>query len=135
PAPIQLAIPIPTFLGERFYVQDLRAKLNLQEGLDAVAAYRAGHGSPEGFDAAIGEQAVPALAWTDGVPAESLRVGVVTGPTPGVQLVSLSDSGRAFCVRPDLEGLGAVTYGTGGEVEGNGTPKAAVAQAMTSCGS
>jgi hypothetical protein len=72
-------------------------------------AYRAEHGTYRGFDAAVGEDALPALAWSDGVPSEELVVGVTIASEDRAQLVALSQSGAAFCVQ-------AVTVPSGGNV-------------------
>jgi hypothetical protein len=145
PAPAQYGASLPTYLGERAYVQDLRTKLNLQEALGAAGGYRAVHGTYAGFTAAAGEAAVRSLAWADGIPGEArsdqpLRVGIVVASASGVRLVSLSESGRAFCARATVtDGVpGSPTYGAGRGMDGPGDMPGSAdgfAQATAACGS
>jgi len=108
PLPIQVAVSLPTYLGERELAQDVRTKLNLDEALLAMRAYRAEHGTYGGFDAAIGESVAPELAWSDGPAGSELVVGVTIATGDRAQVVAASGSGATFC----LQATGATTtYG------------------------
>lgn len=65
PLPVQLDTTLPTYLGQRVAVQDVRVKMNLLMAIEAMDEYRAASGSYRGFDAKIGSQVQPKLAWTD----------------------------------------------------------------------
>ena len=110
PSPARYAEVVPTYLGARTYVQDLRTRTDLWRGMVAVDRYRNRHGSLAGFDAATARAAAPAVAWTDGIPASSPQIGLAFlrfGRWP--TLVSFSESGTAYCAR---DGLAGITYGT-----------------------
>ena len=141
PAPVEYQTAVPSYFEVRVHAQDLRTKLNLQLALGALGSYRDANGGYEGFDAAAGERAVPALAWADGIPTQvdrfsppALVVGVLEASSGRAELVSLSDSGRAFCVRTG--GSNGTTYGAGGRDWPSGMPDPAVsfARAVASCG-
>jgi hypothetical protein len=109
PLPIQLAVSLPTYLGERLFAQDVRAKLNLDEALGAMQAYHAEHGTYAGFDAATGESAAPALAWSDDATGRDLVVRVTAATKDRAQVVAASASGAAFCLQATGRTL---TYGS-----------------------
>lgn len=144
PAPVQFQQALPTYSGFRFEVLDLRAKMNLQAGLAAVAAYGPTHDGFAGFDAAAGAAAAPGIRWRDGTPVSTtalsppaLLVGVVSATRAQVQLVALSQSGRAFCVRagPGSGDVASTTYGIGGTYDWENTvaPAVAFVQAIERC--
>ncbi len=138
PGPAHYAEAVPTYLGARTYVQDLKARSDLWRGMVAVNRYRERTGSLTGFDALAARTEAPWLAWTDGVPASPTQVGLAyLGDARGPTLVEISGTGTAFCAR---DGSGRqITYGSGGGYEpGTGDPIApadAVARAVAACGS
>jgi hypothetical protein len=146
PAPAHYSAALPTYLGERTYVQDLRAKDNLRDALAAVHTYRGAHGTLDGFDAATAAATAPGavLAWTDGIPVTAgagglddpvLQVGIVKASGQQAEFVALSASGTAFCVR---ERGRHATYGAspGAQTPGTApTASGAFAAAVAACGS
>ena len=115
PLPFQLATPLPTYLGARDRVVELRSRLTLDEALGVAARYRAAHGSFEGFDAESASDLNPSLLWDDGVPGEAVTFGseltvrVVTSTDERIELVLVRPE-TTYCVRA---GTGAhPTYGT-----------------------
>jgi hypothetical protein len=115
PLPFQISTPLPTYLGARDRVVDLRSRMTLDEALDVVVAYRTAHGSFQGFDAAAATDLGSSLLWDDGVPDEGatfdsdLTVRVVSATDERVELV-LVRSQTTYCVRARA---GAdPTYGT-----------------------
>ncbi len=144
PAPTQYGASLPTYLGERTYVDDLRTKLNLRDALSAVDAYRTAHGTFVGFDAAAGLAGAPALVWRDGLPTtqsasdgQPLQIAVVTASDSSAELASLSVSGRAFCVRDSS--ADGTRYGTAGGYDARfgsqPMPVSALAAAVAACAS
>lgn len=126
PLPVQIAIALPTFLGERQFAQDVRAKMNLEEAIGAMDAYHAARDTYRGFDAATGETAVPELAWSERATGENLVVAVAAATASRAQVVAASGSGKVFCVQALADDVGGstVTYGVG---DGLG-------EARTNCG-
>jgi hypothetical protein len=104
PLPVQISMSLPTFLGARELANDVRAKTNLALAADALDAHRSAGGTYRGSDAELGEAAAPALAWSDGVPAEDLVVGLVASSRASATLVARSESGAAFCVTTSIAG-------------------------------
>jgi hypothetical protein len=138
PGPAHYAEAVPTYLGARTYVQDLRARSDLWRGMVAVSRYRDRYGSLTGFDATAARSVAPRVAWTDGVPTSPSQIGLSylharQGPT----LVVMSGTGTAFCARDQA---GRITYGSGGGGDDASTgiqtaPADAIAQAVAACGS
>ncbi len=133
PLPFQLATPLPTYLGARTRVVDLRSRMTLDEALDVVAAYRTAHGSYEGFDAESASDLGPSLLWDDGVPGEGATFGseltvLVAGSTDDrVELVLVRPE-ATYCVRTSI---GAhPTYGTAV----TGRPRHRALTAIGTCG-
>jgi hypothetical protein len=140
PGPIQLATALPTYLGARNVVMDVRTKLDLRMALIVMDAYRADHGSYRGFDAAVGRAADPSLQWSDGVPPEAAVFGddhpdvaIVSATSDQAGVVGLSSSGIAFCVQ---RSAGDLTYGSG-VTPASAPPSGVTAlhRAATACGS
>src|SRR5262249_92874 len=145
PLPAQLAEALPTYVGLRVDAQDLRAKMNLKEGLSAMDSFRDARGSYAGFDAAAGQRIDDGLAWHHDPPvrfgpATQPAVHVVAARARRAELLALSGSGSAFCIREDLQAgqRPRITYGVGEPPE-RGAPAsrgaAAVTAALTACGS
>jgi hypothetical protein len=145
PLPAQLAEALPTYAGLRSGAQDLRAKMNLEQGLAAMDSFRTARGSYAGFGAAAGRRVEPGLAWQDRLPTRfgagaTLTVHVIAAEPRRAELVTLSESGSAFCIR-EARAAGhraAITYGVGlssGAARASGRPGSAVAAAVAACGS
>ena len=133
PLPFQLATPLPTYLGARDRVVELRSRLTLDEALGVAARYRAAHGSFEGFDAESASDLNPSLLWDDGVPGEAVTFGseltvrVVTSTDGRLELLLVRPE-TTYCVRA---GTGAYpTYGTAV----TGRPRHRALTAIGTCG-
>jgi hypothetical protein len=133
PLPIQLATPLPTYLGARTRVVDLRSRMTLDEALDVVAAYRTVHGSSEGFDAATASDLGPSLLWDDGIPGEAatfdsdLTVRVVSSTDERIELVLVRPE-TTYCVRTSSGA--SPTFGTAA----TGHPRHRALTAIGTCG-
>ena len=103
PAPIQIGVALPTFLGARVQWQDVRTRLDLRQAMSAMDTYAAAHGGYRGFTAARGAQSDQSLAWADlaGVPGDQpvprLTMLVATRGTKA-RIGAMSESGAAFCI-------------------------------------
>ncbi len=146
PLPAQLAEALPTYIGLRTGAQDLRAKMNLQEGLSAMDSFREARGTYAGFDATTGHRVEPGLAWQNGKPTrfgtkQDLVVRVISAEPGRAELLALSESGTAFCLREDRRTghRPALTYGSaapsGGASGAADASATAVSAALASCGS
>jgi hypothetical protein len=115
PLPFEISIALPTYLGARDAVADLRARHRLDDAFAATEAFAAAHGGIAGFDAAAGARTDASLRWVDGLPGgaaderPSLRTVSVLAAPEGVRLVALSYSGHGVCVQTQLNG--GATYG------------------------
>jgi hypothetical protein len=127
PGAIGVSTTLPTFLGIRVAAQDARAAANLDLALGALGAYRAEHGSSDGFDAAAGASLAPDVAWVDGLPTDELAVGVYRDGG-AVQMLVHSGSGAALCGQM-RDGR---TYGS--VPAPNGGPTRAARSAIAICG-
>jgi hypothetical protein len=107
PLPVQLGTSLPTFLGERVAVQDVRVKMNLQMAIVAMDRYRATAGTYRGFDAKLASQVQPELAWTDDpkVASTPLWTWIVQADGDVARVAAASESGNAFCVERGPRGL------------------------------
>ncbi len=133
PLPIQISTPLPTYLGARDRVVDLRSRMTLDEAREVVIRYRIAHGSFEGFDAAAARQLGSPLLWEDGVPSSDATFGselvvrVATTSEERVELVLVQPS-TTYCVRASA---GAhPTYGTAV----TGRPRQRALTAIGTCG-
>lgn len=116
PLPAQMSASLPTYLGARVLVQNLRTKLDLRQVITTMDAYRDEHGTYKGFD---GESSLPAAV--DVVSATD-RVARVTG---------VSESGTAFCLE---RSGGRLAFGSG-TGDGPADATGSIEQAEASCGS
>ena len=135
PLGTQIATALPTFLGAREHVQDLRTRMDLHEALAAMESYRADNGTFAGFDAATGRGIDPALEWS-----EKPWTGIESPPSVSIAkasgsqatLLAFSTSGSAFCLEEQTGSR--PTYGSA--ALGSGTsPAEAIAAATALCGS
>ena len=133
PLPFQLATPLPTYLGARDRVVELRSRLTLDEALGVATRYRAAHGSFEGFDAESASDLSPSLLWDDGVPGEAatfdsdLTVRVVSSTDERIELVLVRPE-TTYCVRTSSGA--SPTYGTAA----TGRPRHRALTAIGTCG-
>jgi hypothetical protein len=133
PLPFQLATPLPTYLGARDRVVELRSRLTLDEALGVATRYRAAHGSFEGFDAESASDLSPSLLWDDGVPGEAatfdsdLTVRVVNSTEERIELVLVRPE-TTYCVRTST--AAHPTYGTAV----TGRPRHRALTAIGACG-
>jgi hypothetical protein len=133
PLPSQLSTPLPSYLGARTRVVDLRSRMTLDEALDVVTRYGTAHRSFEGFDAETARQLGSPLLWDDGVPGEEamfgteLTVRVVSSTPERIELVLVRPE-TTYCVRTSTGG--DPTYGTA--VTGHPRPRALTA--IATCG-
>jgi hypothetical protein len=138
PSPVQSAQAVPTYLGARISVEDLRTRLDLRRAMTAMDAYRASEGTYQGFDALSGAAADPSIVWNDGLPVAGSDgghggpVGIVSADDQEARVVAFSASGSAFCLQRGDAGL---AYGRGFRT-GNGDGHEAVLKlAIAACGS
>lgn len=116
--------PLPTYLGERNSANDLRTKLDLRQALSDMDAYYSKHGTYRGFDAVLGAETDPALAWFQGnFPATAptppppglwgwpppLTMAIISASPEDATIAALSRSGSAFCIQ-NVKDRG-ITYG------------------------
>jgi hypothetical protein len=133
PLPSQLSTPLPTYLGARDRVVDLRSRLTLDEALGVAARYRAAHGSFEGFDAESASDLSLSLLWDDGIPGEAvtfssdLTVRVVGSTVERIELVLVRPE-TTYCVRAS-----AGTHPTYGTAV-TGRPRHRALTAIETCG-
>jgi hypothetical protein len=118
PLPIEIATPLPTYLGARDRVFDLRARMTLDEGLDAALTFRDDRGTFDGFDARAAGILGPALLWDDGLPPEEATFGpelvvrVLDADRDRVRLLVVGQ-GTSYCL--SASSAGDATYGIGTE--------------------
>jgi hypothetical protein len=130
PLPAQIGTALPTYLGQRVVVSDLRLKLNLRLAIDAMDLYRAEFGSYRGFDAETGASIEPRLAWTERrTEAETpLWMWITPAADDVARVAGVSSSGNGFCLQRTAD---ALTYGEAsggyGSFEGGQAMRAAVA--------
>ena len=138
PMPVQIATSIPTYLGARISIEDLRTKLDLRRAMTAMDTYRETHGTYRGFDAAAGAAVDPSLVWNDGLPTTGsenegvVPVGIVLVRDREAQVAAFSASGAAFCLQRAAAGL---TYGRGLRTGTGDGPEALIDRAIVACGS
>ncbi len=136
PLGIQIATALPTFLGARNAVQDLRTKMNLEEALTAMDSYRSDTGSFAGFEADRASSLSSGLTWrTSGLSASELHpleVDILSATPKGAAIAAVSPSGTAFCVREIANG--SPTFGVATPTR-HGSQKLTVSTAMGACGS
>jgi len=119
PLPIRIGEPIPTYLGYRDRVDDVRARTNLDMAISAAGLYREERGTWKGFDAKTAAAIQDQLTWVDPAPATDngsptlhfQTATIATASRPVVRIVTRSQSGDFFCIQrtPDA----GVTWGSG----------------------
>lgn len=110
---ILVAIALPTFLGARDRANDKAAQSSIRNALAAAKTYFVDDDSYAGFDPQVGVQIEPSLEWTTGPSTGPIQVSIVSASPTQIVLESMSESGRAFCLRDTAAGPAAGTfYGT-----------------------
>jgi hypothetical protein len=132
PLPVQIATPLPTFLGARVLAQDVRTMTNLWEAIDVAESYREANGTFDGFDAAAGEVVAPAFRWLDRVTHQPLVLTVASANEDSVRFLAQSASGPMFCMQRTDEG---VTYGVAEQRPPSEAGPTLADRAMLACGS
>ena len=138
PLPAQLGTALPTYLGARVSVMDLRTRQLLHQALADMDAYRSREGSYRGFDAMEAARSDPVLTWRSGLPLapeggkiQELTMGIVTASETTARVVSVSGSGNAICIQRDA---GGIAYGVGSG-RNHTTSTRALEGALAACGS
>lgn len=129
PMPIQIGEPLPTYLGYRDRVNDVRARMNLDMAITTAGRYRQENGTWKGFDANTAATLQDQLAWVDlgnpqgGSSTATLKAEIVGGSSGAATIVTRSGSGTWFCIRRTVDS--GVTWGDG----------KSVGEAIAGCGS
>jgi hypothetical protein len=132
PLPVEIATTLPTYLGARERVEDLRSRMTLDRALASAEAYRERTGTFRGFDASTAETLDPGLLWADGTPGSEsafgpervVRIAMTTDER--VDLVIVAEP-TTYCVR-SIRGR-APTYGAANE----GPPHVRARTALRGC--
>ena len=140
PLPAQIGVALPTFVGARASISDLRTRQLLRQALTDMDTFRSEEGSYRGFDDVVAGEIDPVLTWRTGaadpVPDGShvLTMGIATATSTTARIVAVSPSGNAFCIQRDASG---VSYGSGsGPGRSNGaTSERSIDRALAACGS
>jgi len=138
PLPAQLNASIPTYLGARTVVEDLRTKLDLRRAMHVMDAYRATHGTYRGFDVSKGIAADPSIHWIhrsptgggSGSPAPDVEI--VSATDTEARLVAVSESANGYCLQ---RSGGELSYGRASRFGGATPDPDVLAQAIAACGS
>jgi hypothetical protein len=87
PLPVDIATSLPSYLGARERVEDLRSRMTLDRALVSADAFREQNGTYLGFDASAAEGIDADLVWADGLPGSE----VTFGPERIVRIASITD--------------------------------------------
>ena len=138
PLPAQLSASIPTYLGARTVVEDLRTKLDLRRAMRVMDAYRATHGTYRGFDVSKGAAADPSIRWIHGSPTQGgtgspvAEVVIVSATNTEARLAAVSESTNGYCLQ---RSGGELSYGRASRFRGATPDPDVVAPAIAACGS
>ena len=139
PLPAQIGASLPTYLGARSSVADLRTRQLLRQALADMDGFRADHGTYRGFDVVAARSVDPALTWQAGLPTRSagptipeLTMGIVDASTTAARVVAVSPSGTAFCIQRDA---GGIAYGSSPRISLYTAVPSSLRQAVAACGS
>ena len=138
PLPAQLSSSIPTYLGARTVVEDLRTKLDLRRAMRVMDAYRAAHGTYRGFDVSKGAAADPSIHWIHGSPTQGgtgspiPEVAIVSATDTEARLAAVSESTNGYCLQ---RSGGELSYGRASRFGGSDPDPDVIAQAIAGCGS
>jgi hypothetical protein len=119
PLPMREAEPLPSYLGYRDRVYDVRARMNLDMAINAAGSYREENGTWRGFDAETAGVLQGQLAWADPAPAtdsdspttDYMTATVSAASKRAVRIITHSQSGDFFCIQRNLDT--GVTWGSG----------------------
>jgi hypothetical protein len=133
PLPAQVASSLPTYLGLRGVVGDVRTRMNLRLAIQAMDRYRAEVGTYRGFDTEAATTIEPRLAWTGRAShaTEPLWMWIATTHTRVARVVGVSPGGSAICIERTSEGL---TYGSASGRFGSGATNRLLHRALRACG-
>ncbi len=137
PLPVQISTSLPTYLGLRNLVADVSVRTELRDGLAAIDAHYADHGTYRGFDV----QQAPRVSWLEGSLADPERtfgsentgLEVVLADDNSAELVGLSSSGRVICARAEHAegGSSVMTWGVSADI---GSIASRLSRATQACG-
>jgi hypothetical protein len=139
PLPDQIGTSLPTYLGARSSVEDLRTRQLLRQALTDMDAYRSEHGTYQGFDLAAAASLDPELTWQEGLPHSpdgpnipELTMGIVGASSTTARIVAVSVSGTSICIQRDGNGI---AYGSAPRIAWNTALPSALHHAVAACGS
>jgi hypothetical protein len=139
PLPDQIGASLPTYIGARSSVADLRTRQLLRQALTGMDEYRREHGTYRGFDLAAAASIDPELTWQEGLPHSAagpnipeLTMGIVGASSTRAQIVAVSLSGTSICIQRDGNGI---TYGSSPRIAWNTALPSGVSHAVAACGS
>jgi hypothetical protein len=139
PLPDQIGTSLPTYLGARSSVEDLRTRELLFQALTDMDKYRSDHGTYRGFDLATAASLDPELTWQEGLPHSpdgpnipELTMGIVGASSTTARIVAVSVSGTSYCIQHDANG---VAYGSAPRIAWNTALPNSLHQAVAACGS
>ncbi|MGZ6544473.1 MAG: hypothetical protein ACXVEI_04090 [Actinomycetota bacterium] len=138
PLPSQMSSSIPTYLGARTVVEDLRTKLDLRRAMRVMDAYRATHGTYRGFDVSKAAAADPSIHWIHGSPTQggtgssTTEVAIVAATNTEARLAAVSESTNGYCLQRSGDEL---SYGRASRFGGSDPAQDVIGQAIAACGS
>ncbi len=139
PLPDQIGASLPTYLGARSSVADLRTRQLLRQAITDMDGYRSDHGTYRGFDPAAAASLDRELTWQEGLPhgangpkIPELTMGIVGASSTTARIVAVSPSGTSYCIQHDANG---VAYGSAPRISWNTALPSALHQAVAVCGS
>jgi type II secretory pathway pseudopilin PulG len=135
----QIGVSLPTYVGVRTSVEDLRTRQLLRQALADMDGYRSEHGTYRGFDLAAAASLDPELTWQEGLPHSAegpnipeLTMGIVGASSTRAQIVAVSLSGTSICIQRDGNGI---SYGSSPRIAWNTALPSGVSHAVAACGS
>jgi hypothetical protein len=135
----QIGASLPTYLGARSSVQDLRTRQLLRQALTDMDGYQGEHGTYRGFDLAAAVSLDPELTWQEGPPHSAagpnipeLTMGIVGASSTTARIVAVSPSGTSICIQRDGNGI---AYGSSPRISWNTALPSGVSHAVAACGS
>jgi hypothetical protein len=139
PLPDQIGASLPTYLGARSSVEDLRTRQLMRQALTDMDAYLSEQGTYRGFDATAAASIDPDLTWQEGLPHGSdgqripeLTMGIVDASATTARVVAVSPSGNTFCIQRDASGI---AYGSAPRIGGHAAAPSRLREAVAACGS
>jgi hypothetical protein len=132
PLPVEIATSLPSYLGARERVEDLRSRMTLDRAADLAVAFHERNGTFRGFDAATAHDLDGGLLWEDGLPGPEADFGpertvrIATTSDDRIDLVLVAQP-TTYClrIRPQVP----VTYG----IADGGAPAIRARTALRGC--